>query len=69
MGYSFQGWEHDLDNYLTHDPRDDAQPVKICDSCKEGIYEGETYYKIDGKSYCEHCIDDFSEVAELEDEE
>ena len=70
MSYEIGGnWQRELDRYLTENPRDDEEPVRICANCKEGIYEGETYYKVDGKAYCADCIDDFREIAELEDEE
>lgn len=59
-----QGWEHDLDRYLTEDPRDAEKPVEICAECKEGIYEDEMYYRVDGKAYCERCMENMRVRAE-----
>lgn len=67
MGFSMQGWEHDLDRYLTTDPRDDKQPVYEC-GCGRGIYDGDDYYEIGGKRYCAECIDSFKKTAEYPDE-
>ena len=39
--------------------------VYICDGCGYGIYEGEHYWKFDGKRYCENCVDDAEEEAWL----
>lgn len=63
MSYSFVGWEHDLDRYLTTDPRDEVEPVCTCKNGCE-IYEGETYYEIDGVIYCESCINECKKEAE-----
>lgn len=32
--------------------------VDKCYICKDSIYEGEIYYDINNKSYCENCIDE-----------
>lgn len=56
MGYSFQGWEHDLDVYLTHDPREDAEVVCTCENCGADIYKGERFYSIDRTPYCADCV-------------
>ena len=42
-------------------------PVHYCSECKSGIYDGDTYYKIEGKKYCIDCIDDSRNYAEYED--
>jgi hypothetical protein len=66
MSYSFTGeWVHDLDRWLTTDPRDEAKPVHICKHGCE-IYEGETYYEIDGNIYCENCIEESRKEAEFD---
>lgn len=66
MSYSFTGeWVHDLDRYLTTDPRDEAKPVHICKHGCE-IYEGETYYEIDGNIYCEDCVKEGEKEAEFD---
>lgn len=64
MSYSFQGWEHDLDRYLTTPP-DEEKPVHECCICGKGIYEGMDYYEVDDEAYCEDCmVDSFRKVAE-----
>lgn len=68
MSYSMSGgWEHALDVYLTHDPREDEEPVEACTDCGDAIYEGESYYKVDGVVYCEKCMQKMKYVAERED--
>ena len=37
-----------------------------CDGCGNEIYDGDEYYEIDGKIYCEDCIIDFRKTAEVE---
>lgn len=70
MSYSFTNdWVHDLDRWLTTDPRDEEDPIITCSNCGEGIYEGETYYKVAGNAYCTDCIDDMREIAEMEEDE
>lgn len=39
------------------------EPVETCDNCGEGIYEGETYYNLDGVIYCVDCIADSEREA------
>lgn len=46
----------------------EPEPVYICDNCDEGIYAGETVYEIDGKYYCETCIDNAGYIAEEPEE-
>lgn len=46
-----------FDDWINHDPRYDEEPICTCE-CGEGIYEGETAYKINNKIYCERCIHD-----------
>ena len=68
MSYSFTGdWVHDLDRWLTTDPRDEEEPVYYCCSCGEGIFEGEDYYKIGSDNWCSECIDNCKAVAEFEE--
>ena len=59
-------WQYDLDRYLTSDPREDAEPVHVCSECEDGIYEGETCYKV-GDYFCKNCVEKV--VAELEEVE
>ncbi len=42
-------------------------PVYYCADCKGEIYDGDTYYKIEGKRYCADCIDDCRCIAEAEE--
>lgn len=65
MSYSFGGWERDLDRWLTTDPRDEVEPIYECDGCDDGIFDGDTYYKIGGKIYCEHCVESAKKTAEF----
>lgn len=68
MGYTFTGsWVHDLDKYLTTDPRDEEEPLFECSECGCGIYDGEEYYKIGDKCYCTECMDGFKKEAEPEE--
>ena len=68
MSYNMSGnWEQALDHYLTTDPREDKEPVHICHECEDGIYEGETCYKVGDKYFCKNCVEKV--VAELEEVE
>lgn len=41
--------------------------VYICDGCGSPIYEGDEYYHLmDGNKYCEECIREARETAEVE---
>jgi len=44
----------------------DPPVVYICTQCNEDIYEGDTYFEIDLKKYCEFCVDRCKKVAECE---
>lgn len=35
-----------------------------CDYCGGEIYEGETYYAIDGENICTDCLRDFADCVE-----
>lgn len=68
MSYGFSGnWETELDRYLTNDPREDEEPVHVCYECEDGIYEGETCYKVGDKYFCKNCVEKV--VAEREEVE
>ena len=41
----------------------DPLPALSCDICGEGISEGDGYYVIDGRRYCESCIEDLRRLA------
>ena len=53
-----------LDKWLTEDPKDTI-PVHICKHGCE-IYEGDTYYEIDGVIYCENCVKEGEREAEAD---
>lgn len=36
-----------------------GKPEYYCVVCEDGIYEGDTYYEIDGDTVCEECVDDY----------
>jgi hypothetical protein len=44
---------------LPIDPPED-RIFTTCDYCKGEIYEGESYYRIDGQDICVECLRDFS---------
>ena len=43
--------------YAEWQPMD--KPVKKCDSCEGGLFEGDEYFDIDGYCICQNCIDDY----------
>lgn len=48
---------------ISNCPNFEPEPVYLCDECGDGIYDGEPYYSIDDKHYCEGCIDTFRYTA------
>ena len=42
----------------------DDEAIYICDECEEGIYDGDAYYEIGGKIYCQNCVDYAHQTAE-----
>lgn len=42
---------------------DEPEPVRYCDSCGGGIYEGDCYYNQHGDIYCKECMDEFKKMA------
>lgn len=44
------------EEYLTP-PDNEAVPVTKCFFCSETIYAGDEFYKLDGISCCENCLD------------
>lgn len=56
--------------YPCHPSCPNAEPVIVCNCeiCGDDIHAGETVYTINGKMYCETCIDDCREVAEPQDD-
>ena len=45
----------------------EPEPVYICDEGGYGIYDGEPYYSLGGKHYCEGCIDTCRYTAYMPD--
>ena len=45
----------------------ERKPIYYCSECKFGIYEGDKFYRIEGKKYCVDCIRDSVDYAEYED--
>ncbi|BDR86094.1 hypothetical protein [Clostridium tetani] len=46
----------------------EAQKAKVvcsCCECWKNIYEGDTYYEVDGMNFCEDCILDFKKIGEI----
>ena len=43
----------------------DEKPLRECDCCGGEMYEGDKYFRIEDKYYCESCVD----IGELEAEE
>lgn len=43
--------------------------VDRCYMCNEGIYEGDEYYSIEAKAFCEECADEFKIILEKYEEE
>lgn len=39
----------------------------LCRECGEPIYDGDEYYEIDGRNYCEACVLNGYRTAEVED--
>lgn len=35
------------------------KPVKHCERCEAGLYEGDWYFDIDGLCICDECIRDY----------
>jgi hypothetical protein len=46
----------------------EPEPVYTCAHCDDAIYAGEYVYEIDGKYYCETCIDNAGYIAEAPEE-
>ena len=46
----------------------EPEPVYTCAHCDDAIYAGEYVYEIDGKYYCETCIDNAGFTAEEPEE-
>ena len=47
----------------------DLEPAVVytCDECGDTICEGEVYYSVGDKKYCEYCMRAMMHIAELED--
>lgn len=48
-------------------PMADEPPIfDHCHECGYEIYDGDEYYEIDGKNYCEACVGSCLRTAEVE---
>ena len=45
-------------------PNAEPKYATTCDECGAGIQVGEDYWEVDGKVYCEDCIDKCRKVGE-----
>lgn len=45
------------DDWKTRLP-DEPNPIVLCDSCGEKLYEGDYLYTINGEKLCEDCVND-----------
>ena len=45
----------------------DITKYEHCSECGNIIYNGESYYNIDGKRICEVCIDDYHEIMDYDE--
>ena len=54
-----------LDDFRLHDMEraDREAKMPVCDSCGD-ICQGEHYWKINGKIWCEECLDDCRHYVE-----
>lgn len=42
---------------------DSTKEVFVCDVCGATIYEGETFYDINGDKWCEECVKNAAHIA------
>jgi formylmethanofuran dehydrogenase subunit E len=58
-----------IDNGMLHP--DYERPVTHCDRCKEDIYKGDAYYRLEAEIICPNCLEDWAEqyqdIAKQED--
>lgn len=45
----------------------EPQIAYICSECGEPIYVDDIFYRIGVDRYCERCVEDFKEYADVED--
>lgn len=57
-----------MDNYIfdryNQPCASEPKYVLSCDECGNGIADGEYYYELDGKAYCEKCMCTHLKTAE-----
>lgn len=41
----------------------EAKQIGVCSCCGWGIYNGETYYLVNNKTYCEDCMNENKKVG------
>ena len=55
------------DNWKTSPP-DEPDPVRYCNCCGDPLWDGDTYYDIDG-GICKSCLNDrYKKFVEVEEE-
>lgn len=56
-------WRWGLTRIVTLPPlrQEDGRTAAHCTQCKGEIYEGEDYYRIDGRAVCTDCLARFAE--------
>lgn len=58
-------WQSPCDSRCPNAPE---PPVfALCRECGEPIYDGDEYYEIEGRCYCEACVLNAYRTAEVED--
>ena len=55
-------WQNELDKWLTTPPEEQESKL-VCADCGNEIYPDEKFYNINGRIYCEDCIEDYAEYA------
>lgn len=43
--------------------KEQQKPLLLCQSCYNPIYEGQMYYELNGKNFCEDCVLDSHKTA------
>lgn len=60
--HSYRDYFKEYNSY--YDSKGKFLPIHACSRCHAIIYEEDVFYDIEGKIYCEECIEDFKEVAQ-----
>lgn len=65
--YSGNYYEYGLPERRNWLEPSEPEAIGYCAKCREDIFEGEEIWEINGKWYCEYCIDGFRKEAEKEE--